>query len=111
MTTVPVEATLPSLAPAGLKQQAIGHDNVTGGWTADLAGDGPVDITIVCIGGGDLAVNYHNPSRPLGSFKLPCDGTTSKNYDDAAPSGPITVTIKPDGDQRWSARLARGPRS
>lgn len=105
------DGTLPSLPSGGSNQQAVAVENRTGGWTADLGGDGPLDITVVCVGDGELAVDYHSRSRPLGSFTLPCDATISNNYDDAVPSGRITVYVKPDGGQLWSARLARSPES
>ena len=102
------QAALPSLRPDSGNQMAVQVDNRTDNWTAevgDAGSSGPLDVTVVCIGGGELTITYGS-SRSTVS----CDGQTQGLNDEAVPRGAVTVAIHPDGAQRWSARVARGPR-
>jgi hypothetical protein len=67
---------------------------------------GPLDISVTCVGGGYLDVTYRVASS--GGSKASCDGSTMHNRDEAAGSGAVTVTVAPDGGQRWSLLLVRG---
>ncbi|MEU7908325.1 hypothetical protein [Actinoplanes sp. NPDC049118] len=81
----------------------------TGAWQAILgeaSDQGDLTIHFRCTGGGNLTVGTSHG----GSAKNVCDGDTkifAESID--VPSGPVTVTVEPDDDQRWWLYVARGP--
>ena len=102
---------LPALPRSDSGRTVARLENRTGPWKAGLgaAGDkGSLKITVTCVGGGSLAVAYHDASSRGGSYSPPCDGDTSAVQDDAVPAGPVDVAVTPDGDQHWSIDITRG---
>lgn len=81
----------------------------TGSWqdAVGKAGDrGDVTIRLLCTGGGKLTVRTSHG----GSATNACTGATFLYSEtNGAPEGPFTVTVQPDGSQRWSLFIARGP--
>ena len=85
--------------------------NRTGGWRSTVGASkdaGSLDVIIACVGNGHLNVAYGVASPEDSTAKVPCDGTTAHTREETAARGPVTVTIGPSGDQRWSLLLVRG---
>ena len=85
--------------------------NRTSGWRPTVGASkdtGSLDVTIACVGNGHLNVAYGVASPEDSTAKVPCDGTAAHIREETAARGPVTVTIEPSGDQRWSLLLVRG---
>ena len=86
----------------------------TGSWQATFgktSDQGGITIRFRCTGGGNLTVGAATVGMAgETSATNACDGNTKLFAETGdAPSGTMTITVKPDGDQRWSLLVARGP--
>ncbi|MBU2665485.1 hypothetical protein KOI35_18415 [Actinoplanes bogorensis] len=104
-------SSLPVLASPDAGRELVRVTDHTGSWSQSVGGDedtGAVDFSVTCVGGGFLVVTYRVAGAAKALARMPCDGgEVSRNRDDSIGPGPITVTVEPDGDQRWSAVVAR----
>jgi hypothetical protein len=103
-------AALPPLITGDSGQTAIAVADRTGGWTGHL-GDrrsrGPLDVTMACLDDGQIEVRATYGA----SLTVSCNGTLQGMHDETAPTGPVTVTVRPAAlDHRWSIRVSRGRR-
>ncbi|GAA4973962.1 hypothetical protein [Actinoplanes utahensis] len=80
----------------------------TGPWrgATGQAGDtGPLNVHLVCVGGGEVAVDYDTAAGG-GRFGALCDGEPTSAGDER--TGPVVrISVTPDGGQRWSLLLTR----
>ncbi|GGN91716.1 hypothetical protein GCM10010112_78160 [Actinoplanes lobatus] len=84
----------------------------TGHWRASLGlpGDqGDLTVRYRCTGGGELVVGTDLGGETAKATSI-CDGVT-RLHGAGSPekSWPVAVTVEPDGAQRWSLVVVRGP--
>ncbi|MBB2946403.1 hypothetical protein FB565_006171 [Actinoplanes lutulentus] len=83
----------------------------TGPWTAtlgELDDTGALFVFIACAGGGSVVTTYATASTDSTTITTPCGSRPHEPATDPAVGrGPMTITVQPDGDQQWSALIAR----
>ncbi|GLY03872.1 hypothetical protein [Actinoplanes sp. NBRC 101535] len=82
----------------------------TGPWqgTAGTRGDsGSLDVMVTCVGGGELEVTTTVGASGKTVATTPCAGITMHNRGENTQTGPVTVSIAPSGEQRWSLLVVR----
>ena len=81
----------------------------SGRWQATVGAvsdHGDLSIRFRCTGGGNISVASSHGGEAVNA----CDGGTKLfNESTEVPSGAVTVTVEPDGEQQWSLLVARGP--
>ncbi|WP_143235027.1 hypothetical protein [Paractinoplanes atraurantiacus] len=64
---------------------------------------GALEALFTCDGDGSLHAVVAGAS-----MTIPCGGTPIRNRDEAVAGGPLSVTVRPSGEQQWSLVLTRG---
>jgi hypothetical protein len=88
----------------------------TGAWQATVGKGGDretLTIRFKCTGGGELTVRLTYPDTEVSGTNACDSGARSLgngvDNEDAVAASPASVTVEPDGSQRWSLFIARGP--
>ncbi|MBO3738615.1 hypothetical protein [Actinoplanes flavus] len=93
-------------ATSGIRARLVDR---TGRWQATVGeqtDQGDLTIHYRCAGGGTITVGTSLGARA----ESPCDGVTRLSAaSSGVPAGTVAVTVEPDGVQRWSLLVVRGP--
>ncbi len=117
VSAAPSPSASPSPSLLAIAEPDTGHvlthlENRTGPWQATLGtakDTGSLAIDVSCIGGGQLVFTTEIEGSSRGSGTISCDGQDIQGAQaEDEPRGRATVTITPDGAQRWSVLVVRG---
>ncbi|MBB2947013.1 hypothetical protein FB565_006781 [Actinoplanes lutulentus] len=82
----------------------------TGAWNGTfgtIADTAALNILITCDGDGFVTASYRVAPADEVAMKVSCGRPHWQPRDETGGPGPITVSIEPDGDQRWSLFVFR----